>query len=43
MMLVNVTKRTKVVEILKMDKIIMEHGSGGRATGELIREIFENK
>ena len=24
-----------------MDKIIMEHGSGGRATGELIREIFE--
>ena len=25
-----------------MDKIIMEHGSGGRATGELIREIFEN-
>lgn len=24
-----------------MDKIIMEHGSGGRATGELISEIFE--
>ena len=24
-----------------MEKIIMEHGSGGRATGELIREIFE--
>jgi hydrogenase expression/formation protein HypE len=24
-----------------MDKIIMEHGSGGRATGELIAEIFE--
>jgi len=24
-----------------MDKIIMEHGSGGRATGELIKEIFE--
>ncbi len=26
-----------------MDKIIMEHGSGGRATGELIREIFESQ
>jgi hydrogenase expression/formation protein HypE len=24
-----------------MEKIIMEHGSGGRATGELIAEIFE--
>ena len=24
-----------------MDKIIMEHGSGGRATSELIKEIFE--
>lgn len=24
-----------------MDKIIMEHGSGGRATGELIGQIFE--
>lgn len=24
-----------------MDKIIMEHGSGGRATGELISQIFE--
>jgi hydrogenase expression/formation protein HypE len=24
-----------------MDKIIMEHGSGGRATGELIEKIFE--
>lgn len=24
-----------------MDKIIMEHGSGGRATGELISKIFE--
>lgn len=24
-----------------MDKIIMEHGSGGRATGELISSIFE--
>ena len=26
-----------------MDKIIMEHGSGGRATGDLIREIFESQ
>ena len=26
-----------------MDKVIMEHGSGGRATGELIREIFESQ
>ncbi|WP_090163308.1 hydrogenase expression/formation protein HypE [Pseudobutyrivibrio xylanivorans] len=26
-----------------MEKIIMEHGSGGRATGELIREIFESQ
>lgn len=26
-----------------MGKIIMEHGSGGRATGELIREIFESQ
>ena len=26
-----------------MDKIIMEHGSGGRATGELIKEIFESQ
>ncbi len=26
-----------------MEKIIMEHGSGGRATGELIREIFESE
>lgn len=26
-----------------MDKIIMEHGSGGRATSELIREIFESQ
>ncbi|MBO5627991.1 MAG: hydrogenase expression/formation protein HypE [Aeriscardovia sp.] len=26
-----------------MDKIIMEHGSGGRATGELIRDIFESQ
>lgn len=25
-----------------MEKIIMEHGSGGRATGELIRTIFED-
>ncbi len=25
-----------------MEKIIMEHGSGGRATGELIQTIFEN-
>lgn len=25
-----------------MEKIIMEHGSGGRATNELIREIFES-
>lgn len=25
-----------------MEKIIMEHGSGGRATGELIQRIFEN-
>lgn len=25
-----------------MEKIIMEHGSGGRATGELIQKIFEN-
>ena len=24
-----------------MEKIVMEHGSGGRATNELIREIFE--
>ena len=24
-----------------MDKIRMEHGSGGRATGELIKTIFE--
>lgn len=24
-----------------MDRIVMEHGSGGRATGELIGEIFE--
>ena len=29
------------IEEGKMDKIIMEHGSGGRATGELISEIFE--
>lgn len=26
---------------MAMDKIIMEHGSGGRATGELIGSIFE--
>lgn len=26
-----------------MDKIIMEHGSGGRATGELIGQIFEKE
>ncbi len=26
-----------------MEKIIMEHGSGGRATGELIKEIFESQ
>ncbi len=26
---------------ITMEKIIMEHGSGGRATNELIREIFE--